>query len=60
MLTVHGLFKPQVTQLVYGLLIGQKTSGYDPFFENVLEEVGFRSAINILTGFDSGSIKSLK
>jgi hypothetical protein len=59
MFTLHGLFKSQIIPLVYGLLIGKKTSDYDQFFERVMETGDFNPE-SILTDFESATIKSVK
>jgi len=59
MFTLHGLFKSQIIPLVYGLLIGKKTSDYNQFFEYIMEEDDFNPE-SILTDFESGTIKSIK
>ncbi|CAF1192190.1 unnamed protein product [Adineta ricciae] len=59
MFTLHGLFKSQVIRLVYGLLIGKKTSDYDQFFQRIMEEDDFNPD-SILTDFESATIKSVK
>ncbi|CAF1558049.1 unnamed protein product, partial [Adineta ricciae] len=59
MFTLHGLFKPQVIPLVYGLLIGKSTSDYDQFFKRIMEEDDFNPD-SILTDFETGTIKSIK
>ena len=57
--TLHGLFKSQVIPLVYGLLIGKKTSDYNQFFERVME-TGDYNPESILTDFEAATIKSVK
>jgi hypothetical protein len=59
MFTLHGLFKSQVVPLVYGLLIGKKTSDYDHFFERIMK-TGDYNPESILADFESGTIKSIK
>ena len=59
MFTLHGLFKSQIIPLVYGLLIGKKTSDYDQFFKLVMDQGDFNPE-SVLTDFESGTIKSIK
>ena len=59
MFTLHGLFKSQVIPLVYGLLIGKKTSDYDQFFKRIMDEDDFNPD-SILTDFEAATIKSVK
>jgi FLYWCH zinc finger domain len=51
MFTLHGLFKSQIIPLVYGLLIGKKTSDYDQFFKLVMDQGDFNPE-SILTDFE--------
>ena len=59
MFTLHGLFKSQIIPLVYGLLIGKKTSDYDQFFKLVMDQGDFNPE-SILTNFESDTIKWIK
>jgi hypothetical protein len=59
MFTLHGLFKSQVVPLVYGLLIGKKTSDYEHFFEHIMK-TGDYNPESILTDFELSTIKSIK
>ena len=59
MFTLHGLFKSQSIPLVYGLLVGKKSSDYDQFFKLIMEEDDFNPE-SILTDFEAGTIKSVK
>ena len=59
MFTLHGLFKSQIIPLVYGLLIGKKTSDYDQFFKLIMDQGDFNPE-SILTDFESATIKSIK
>ena len=59
MFTLHGLFKSQVVPLVYGLLIGKKTSDYDQFFNRIMDTGGFNPK-SIPIDFEAATINSVK
>ena len=59
MFTLHAAFKSQIIPLVYGLLIGKKTTDYNHFFEKVLEKDDFDPE-SILTDYESGTLKSVE
>ncbi|CAF3062688.1 unnamed protein product [Rotaria socialis] len=58
MFTLHGLYKSQVIPLVYGLLVGKKTTDYDHFFRRIMDEDDFDSE-TILSDFEAATIKSI-
>ncbi|CAM4830841.1 unnamed protein product [Rotaria magnacalcarata] len=58
MFTLHGLYKSQVIPLVYGLLVGKKTTDYDHFFRRIMDEDDFDPE-TILSDFEAATIKSI-
>ncbi|CAM4928514.1 unnamed protein product [Rotaria socialis] len=58
MFTLHGLYKSQVIPLVYGLLVGNKTTDYDHFFRRIMDEDDFDPE-TILSDFEAATIKSI-
>ena len=58
MFTLHGLFESQIIPLVYGLLVGKKTTDYDHFFQRIMDEDDFNPE-TILSDFEAATIKSI-
>ncbi|CAF3542680.1 unnamed protein product, partial [Rotaria socialis] len=56
MFTLHGLFKSQIIPLVYGLLVGKKTTDYDHFFQRIMDGDDFNPE-TILSDFEAATIK---
>ncbi|CAF4868496.1 unnamed protein product, partial [Rotaria socialis] len=56
MFTLHGLLKSQIIPLVYGLLVGKKTTDYDHFFQRIMDEDDFNPE-TILSDFEAATIK---
>ena len=57
--TLHVMMTNAIMPLVYDLLIGNHTDGYNFFFQKVLEQDNFE-AETIMTDFEAGTIKSVK
>ena len=53
------ILKSQIIPMVYGLLVGKKTSHYDQFVKLIMDQGDFNPE-SILTDFESGTIKSVK
>ncbi|CAF4691291.1 unnamed protein product [Rotaria socialis] len=58
MFSLHGLYKSQVIPLVYGLLVGKKTTDYDRFYRRIMDEDDFDPE-TILSDFEVATIKSI-
>ncbi|CAF5025300.1 unnamed protein product, partial [Rotaria magnacalcarata] len=58
MFTLHGLYKSQVIPLLYGLLVGKKTTDYDHFFRQIMDDDDFDPE-TILSDFEAATIKSI-